>query len=618
MAAAWYRAKGELRRRWRATLLLILLVGVAGGAVLTAVAGARRSSSAYERLGDETFAAHMDVALADTPEEPAATIDDVAEVAEALPQVEELARNDFPFIVPAGSGFYPYLDFLAAATLDEAAWMRDIDRPRVLEGRVPAADEADRIGISNTYADESGLGVGDRVEFESYAWEQMEPLFTTGDAGPPAGPKITLVVSGVFDAPTFLSESTGNFQPRVFLTPAFLDAYGEDIATYEGGFTVRLRDGTADVEEVTAALREQMGDSTPLEITPASEVDRKIESSIEVIVTALALCALVAALAGTVAVGQALTRHFASEESSDRWLAALGMTRWERVIAKTVTVLPVALLGALLAVALGWLASPSMPVGVARRAEPDPGFAVDTTVLVLGFLVVVVAILLLSLLAAAVASRRERLAIEQPAGAAPSRWVAALRRSNLDPPASIGVGLALEPRGGTAWAVRSAFLGVAFGVMGLVAVAVFVASIDELVSSPTRYGAPFDATVSGFSGNPLEEGGGELLDDPRVRGARAHRGRRGEHLGVRVAQGGHVPDDARRPSPERAGGGRARPRHPRERRGGRWRRGRGRGWRRHGAGDRGRHRGVPGGRRAQRAGPWGAARGGGLPADLAP
>ncbi len=91
-----------------------------------------------------------------------------------------------------------------------------------------------------------------------------------------------------------------------------------------------------------------------------------------------------------------------------------------------------------------------------------------------------------------------------------------LRRTSLAPPATIGVGMAIEPRGGTAWAVRSAFLGVAFGVTGVIAVLVFVASVDALVDSPDRYGSPFDAAVSGFSGDVLEEGGAELLDDPKV------------------------------------------------------------------------------------------------------
>ena len=534
MGAAWYRAKGELGRRWRTTLLLVLLVGVAGGAVLATVAGARRSSTAYERLGEETLSSHMDVALADTDQEPAATIDDVAAAARDLPEVLAVARNDYPFVVPAGSGFYPYLDFLAAAALDDASWVRDIDRPRVVDGTVPDPDDADSVAISSTYADESGLGVGDPIELESYAWDQMEALFTTGDAGPPAGPELTVTVSAIFDAPVFLSESTGDFLPRLFLTPAFLESYGEEVATYEGGFGLRLRDGPAAVDGVTASLRETFGEATPLEITPASDIDRKIESSIDVIVTALALCALVAALAGSVAVAQALARHFASQESSDRWLSALGMTRWERVVTKSVTTLPVAVLGALLAVALSVLASPLMPVGVARRAEPDPGLSMDGIVVAAGFVLIAVGVVLLSLLAAAVVSRRERFAADLRDGALPSRSMRALRRTSLQPPATIGVAMALEPRGGTVWAVRSALLGVAFGVTGVVAVLVFVASVDQLVESPERWGSPFDALVSGFSGDVLEEGGAELLEDPRVDRAGLVTGGLGRVAGVEV------------------------------------------------------------------------------------
>ena len=498
-------------------LLLVLLVGVAGGAVLTTIAGARRSATAYERLREETLASDMDVAFVDGP--PDGDIEAARDAVQAIPQVAAVGRLDFPFIVPEGSGFYPFLDFLAAAATDRSAWDGDIDRPRVLEGEVPAPDAADDIAITDAYSRESGLGVGDEAVFESFAPDQMEALFTTGDAGPPSGPPVTLRVTGIFDAPTFLSESTGDFQPRVFLTPAFLAEHGDEIATYPGGFAVRL-EGGSDVESVAATVRERFRDH-PLEITLSSEVDRKIESSIDVIVAALGLCALVAALAGCVAVGQALTRHFSSQESGDRWLSALGMTWWERTVTKTATILPVALLGALVAVVASVLLSPLMPVGIARRAEPDPGVSVDGTVVVLGVVVLFLAVLLLSLLAAAVVSRRERRVVDGGPTSAPSRSVRALLRANLDPPTTIGVGLAMEPRGGTAFAVRSAFLGVAFGVMGLVGVVVFVASVDELVSSPARYGAPFDGFVSGFSGNILEEGGDALLEDPRVEGVAA-------------------------------------------------------------------------------------------------
>jgi hypothetical protein len=512
VAAAWYRARGELRRRWGAALLLVLLVGVVGGAVLTTIAGARRSSSAYERFRVETLASDLDVAE-DGP--PRWDIDAAAEAVRALPQVAAVGRLDFPFIIPAGSGFYPYLDFLAAVSVGGTHEV-EIDRPRLLEGRVPDPDASDEIAIVETYARESGLRVGDRAEFESFAPEQLEPLFETGDAGPPAGPRFTFVVTAIFDAPTFLSESSGDFQPRVFLPPAFVEAHGSDVATYPGGMSLRLRGGAADAAEVTETLREMFADITNLEITPASEIDRKIASGIDVIVTALLLCALAAALAGGVAIAQALTRQFATQIASERWLAALGMTRLERVAAQAITAIPIAVLGAGVAVSASVLASPLMPVGIARRAEPDPGVSVDGPVVLLGFVAIVATVMLLSVVAAAAIARRARLAGDPGLSARPSRSMSALRRTRLAPPATTGVGMAVEPRGGTAWAVRSALLGVAFGVMGLVAVLVFVASVDELVDSPERYGSPFDAAVSGFSGDVLEEGDVDLLADPRA------------------------------------------------------------------------------------------------------
>src|SRR5690349_3497980 len=49
-------ARAEMRSRWRGWLLLAVLSGVAGGAVLTAAAGARRTDTAYTRLIRATHA----------------------------------------------------------------------------------------------------------------------------------------------------------------------------------------------------------------------------------------------------------------------------------------------------------------------------------------------------------------------------------------------------------------------------------------------------------------------------------------------------------------------------------------------------------------------------------
>jgi hypothetical protein len=50
MAAIWLRFRTEMRNRWRGTLALVLLLGFVGSIVLAAAAGARRTSTAPDRL----------------------------------------------------------------------------------------------------------------------------------------------------------------------------------------------------------------------------------------------------------------------------------------------------------------------------------------------------------------------------------------------------------------------------------------------------------------------------------------------------------------------------------------------------------------------------------------
>jgi hypothetical protein len=82
VGAAWYRARAVLRRRWRASVLLVALVGLAAGIVLTTVAGARRSSTAYERFRRETLAGDLDITI-DGPTD-VADIDDVRQQIAAM------------------------------------------------------------------------------------------------------------------------------------------------------------------------------------------------------------------------------------------------------------------------------------------------------------------------------------------------------------------------------------------------------------------------------------------------------------------------------------------------------------------------------------------------------
>src|SRR5690349_16019513 len=50
MRATFLRARSELSSGWKALVALVLILGVSGGVVLFAVAGARRTDTAYQRL----------------------------------------------------------------------------------------------------------------------------------------------------------------------------------------------------------------------------------------------------------------------------------------------------------------------------------------------------------------------------------------------------------------------------------------------------------------------------------------------------------------------------------------------------------------------------------------
>ena len=56
----------ELRTRWRGWAVLVALVALAGGAVMTAAAGARRTSSAYPRFLHASHASDLLIAPAGT------------------------------------------------------------------------------------------------------------------------------------------------------------------------------------------------------------------------------------------------------------------------------------------------------------------------------------------------------------------------------------------------------------------------------------------------------------------------------------------------------------------------------------------------------------------------
>ena len=230
---------------------------------------------------------------------------------------------------------------------------------------------------------------------------------------------------------------------------------------------------------------------------PTSAQAAAIERSIRPEAVSLALFALVFAITALLVVGQAATRLIAAAQPANPVLAALGMTRGQLMAAGLLEVGVAAAAGAVAAAGLAIAASPLMPIGTARLAEPDPGLSADAAVLTAGVAAIVV------LAVARVAGPAWRMASSGNAGRAAaaasagrSKVAGWLAGAGVPVTAAAGVRLALEPgRGRTAVPVRSAVIGTALSVLVVTAAFTFGANLLHLVHTPRLYGKTWDAAV---------------------------------------------------------------------------------------------------------------------------
>lgn len=525
MTAVWTRARAELRGRWRATLALTVLVGLVGGVVMAATAGARRTASAFDRFLEATDAAHVAVRVEGDPRL-------LAQV-EQLPQVAAAAPLSYLLVRPAGTDLEPALEFTALAGVD-ARLGTVVDRPLVIRGRAPDPGRIDEIAINEAAAADLSLGVGDRLELEWLALEQLERLFTGEDFGPLAGPTEPLTVVAVTRSPTDLVE-VDLFPSPVTVTAAFYRAYGPRTAAYDGITAVRLHH-EADVAAFTAAVDELSGGGPNVMVVPTSETAAKVDDALGVIAGSLVLFAVTCALAGTAAVALVVGRQNAATADEQPTLAALGMGRGQRTAALVASAVPAALAGAGTAVVVAVAVSPLLPLGLARRAEPDPGLSVDALVLGAGAVAVVVVVMGLATAIAWWPARPGSLARRAMSDvAAPRRGTVSrfLARAGLPPAVAVGARRALPGGGGVN--PRAVLMGAIAGVAGLVAAATFGASLLALVDAPGRYGWNWDLSVPGVSSDPEQGPTSGLATDPDVADLAAM------HLSLAVVEGETTP-----------------------------------------------------------------------------
>jgi ABC-type lipoprotein release transport system permease subunit len=485
MGPAWAWARTELRRRRGAALALVLLIGLSGAVVLTAAAGARRTQTAFARFLESSHAA--DVQIQYQPSD-GTSHDAVLAALRASPDVELAV----PFYITVGFSADSDYDVGIYASPDPALF-RDIDRPRIVDGRAPDPAAADELLVNPFTREKLGLQVGDTVRIGTFSAEQFGG---DGPDGPPAGPVLEMRVVGVGVTPYDVADGTfvGGFA-----TPAYFAAHWGQVGGYGPTLDVATRDGTNPTAVVKKALSGLALDEVFL--SPSSEVEATVEDSTRVLAVGLVIFAAVAGLSMLVTSAQALRRRVSDAAPDQGTLRAIGLRPIERAAAAAMIVTPIAALGTVLAVVLAVPASVRMPLGTARRAEPHPGVDVDLGVLGIGGLVILLILLGVTATGALRLGRHvDGAQVDAGRGSrtAPGRFL----RARLRPSAHLGVTMALDPGSGpTAVPVRSALVGAVVGATGVLAVLSFGAGLDTLVREPARSGWNWTFAPDGDEGD---------------------------------------------------------------------------------------------------------------------
>jgi hypothetical protein len=471
--------RAAFRHRWRSWVALAALVAVVGGVTLGAAAAGERTARAYPSF----LRLHgFDWAVATRTPADVAAIPGVTSAVEAPYDLngQPTCRCTHPIdgnalsIVSVGSRTLGHL-------------------VNLVSGRMPNSSNPDEVLASFTLQRDDGVHLGTLIRIPMYAPSQQQAVLDSTGLGPAThGPTILLKVVGieasVTEFPSGINPSGSTATYDLYTSQAFADHVLPKIAVYYQYF-VDLRHPAAESLKFKKTVT-AMGvlDQTQLD-TPSSLEAGAIHPQ----AMGWWLLALLAALAGTAVVGQAVSRQVFVESEDNATLVALGVSPRQLGAAALAAATGAAVAGGVGSVAIAYLVSPFAPAGVARYAEPSTGFMFDTPVLVLGGLSITVVVLILAIWPAirAAHSRRDEVPPSHPSAVSHR-----LSQAGAPPSVVIGVRHALERGSGRAASpVATAILGTVLAVAALCGTAVFAASLSRLGSDASLYGDDYQLIV---------------------------------------------------------------------------------------------------------------------------
>ena len=477
VALYWWRATG--RTAWRPALVVVLLTSVLGAVSLAALAGARRTESAYGRYLEAVHASDVMVNI------PSPDTSLIAKV-EQLPDVRTgaawagLAANP----VVRGHVDDSFITNSVSSSVDGAFYRQDT--LTVLSGRLPHPDSSGEIALTPAIARLFGVGVGGTVHYRLYDAVTQKAI---GAA--------SFRVTALVEAPPALVDQFDEME-GAFLSPAATARYHKELSYSWVG--IRLDRGTAGLPSFQSSLRRlstRVGQDYGFEVRRMDTVHRQVQNAIRPQAVALAVFGGLAALALLVLVGQSLAQWLQRSAGSLRTLRAFGLTRRDAAVTCALGPALAVVAGVALAVVGAIALSPLAPLEPVRQFDPVRGAQFDPTVLVGGALILGVA--LWSLLATMAWNRvRPHLDTGMPSPSGVARTAAA---AGVPRVVALGIRFALEPAAGARKsAVRANLAGSTVAVLAIVTAVVFGASLDGLVSHPDRSGWNWDVLIQNQGG----------------------------------------------------------------------------------------------------------------------
>jgi hypothetical protein len=508
MGAVRLLAAFELRRRWLSLLAVALMVALVVGTVAAALAGARRTSSSVERFRSWAHASDGWF-QSNTVEEAGALRAVLAARSEVTTVAQRRLVNGFVLNRPISD--------IALVTDPEGRYGVNVDRPRVLSGRMPAADRPDEIALNELAARLAGVHVDDVLQIKTWSERDLESLF--GGNGFPGfnGPRAGMKVVGVVRTPDGLPGEVARTSPYGLVSPAFLAKY-RGVGAWPPAIYVRTGSASsfARLSAAVAGMPAPGRQGPYAGGTPAATayVDAS-QKAVDSASWALVVFAIAAAIAGSIVIGQAVLRYL-SGAAPPEFLGDLGMTRSDIASAYALPVVAATVLGVSAGILGAVVVSPLLPIGLARRAEVDTGIHVDPLVFIVGSVTALVAVCAFAYLSARRAAANDRARPRVPRRAYAGTGAA---RASASPVVATGIRFAFERRsGGRSVPVRTAFAALAVAVAGVAAASVVATSFARLDREPARWGWSWSSEPDYFGRDDVPTVAARLARDERIAG----------------------------------------------------------------------------------------------------